>query len=234
MSHWRALALAMLVSGCVPLARSSRPLPPEASDLPIISVEAAIARTPDPRFVVWISGDGGWGNMERETSALLAESGVPTAGINSLRYFWARRTPEETADAIDRIVRAFGQRWGRERFVLVGFSFGADIAPLVAERLSPDVRSRLISAVFLSPSMRASYEVGPDTWFGMGGEDDVEHVIEGLDDFPRTCARGARDAWSACPRADAVGLHVAVLPGGHNLNGDWPQVARLILDAPNP
>src|SRR5262249_52072817 len=122
-----ALALAPVGAHAMDFFARTNPqtLPAELGDLPLVTVEPAGA-THDPRFVIWLSGDGGWSVLERETTGALARAGVPTVGVNALRYYWRRRKPEETARTIDRMVRVFSERWGRARFVLVGFSFGAD------------------------------------------------------------------------------------------------------------
>lgn len=234
-----AYALVAVVTGCAPLSAHSESrfartdpatLPASVADIPIVAVEPTGAF--QNRFVIWISGDGGWGSMERHTSALLADRGVPTAGINTLRYYWSRRSPDEAAAAVDRIARAFAEKWHRSQFELVGFSFGADAGPLIAARLSPDVRARMSAAVFLSPSLRAADHVSPMSWLGFGGEDGVEAAIASLTHVPVVCAHGVHDAGAACPPDDRDLLQVVVLPGGHTLHGDWPLVARLILRAP--
>ncbi|HWA23940.1 MAG TPA: AcvB/VirJ family lysyl-phosphatidylglycerol hydrolase [Caulobacterales bacterium] len=228
-----AMGLACLLAGCSFIsARFTRTdpvvLPAEVSDLPIVAVDP-IDGEKDTRFAIWLSGDGGWGDMERQTTALMARRGVPTAGVNTLRYFWDRRSPEEAARAVERIERAFSARWRRSRFILIGFSFGADMAPLVAERLRPDVRAQLDSAVLLSPTLRASLQVSPRTWLGFGGEHNVEQTIASLTSVPIVCARGVKAAAAACPKTSKAGLRVVVLPGGHSLQDDWPMVAQLAL-----
>lgn len=204
-------------------------LPAQIADLPLV-VKPASGR--DGPFVVWISGDGGWGEMERDVSRLFGLEGTPMVGLNALRYFWSERKPAEVAADLDRIVRAYTPAFGRQRFVLVGFSFGADMAPLVINRLSPDVRARLERAVFLSPARRAAYEVGPMTWLGVGDKDEVGPAIARLTDLDIICVRGRRDPDASCPHHDADLYRVVDLPGGHTLKGDWPNIVRLVLGRP--
>ncbi|MBU6374235.1 MAG: virulence factor [Alphaproteobacteria bacterium] len=233
-----ALAVALMaIAGFVgtaaaacPLHRTPRAaLPKPVADLPLVVTAAPVSPKP---FVVWISGDGGWGEMERDVSRLLQRDGAPMVGVNTLRYFWLQRRPEEVAAALDRIVRAYAPAFGRDRFVLVGFSFGADMAPLVIDRLSPDVRARMDRAVFLSPARRAAYEVGPATWFGVGDKDEVGPAIARLRSLDIVCVRGARDPLASCPTSSATRYTIVDLPGGHTLKGDWPYVARLVLGKP--
>src|SRR5262249_51182676 len=48
-------------------------------------------------FAVLLSGDGGWAGIDKEVASRLAAHGIPVAGVDSLRYFWAPRTPEGLA-----------------------------------------------------------------------------------------------------------------------------------------
>ena len=213
-----------------PLRRTpAAELPALVRDLPLIVSPAPPGRGP---LVVWISGDGGWGEMERDVGRILGEAGAPLVGVNSLRYFWSERRPAEVAQAIDRIVRAFAPKFGRTQFVLVGFSFGADMTPLVIDRLSADVRAQLARAVILSPAVRAAYEVGPATWLGIGDKDEVGPAILSLRGVELICVRGHRDPNAACPAGSAPGYSIVDLPGGHTLEGDWPRIAQMVLDPP--
>src|SRR5690242_4935765 len=64
------------------------------SDLPLIEVRPEHA---SDRLAVFFSGDGGWTSIDQRVSARLAVAGVPVVGVNSLRYFWRKRSPEEAA-----------------------------------------------------------------------------------------------------------------------------------------
>ena len=84
------------------------PAPPASlADLPIVEVEATAGTPGSDSFAVLISGDGGWAGIDKEVAGLLADRGVPTAGVDSLRYFWTARTPAGLAQDIDRIVRYY-------------------------------------------------------------------------------------------------------------------------------
>ncbi|MGE3302050.1 MAG: AcvB/VirJ family lysyl-phosphatidylglycerol hydrolase [Hyphomonadaceae bacterium] len=195
--------------------------------MPILPLEA---QGQGDCFIVWLSGDGGWSALEREVAARAGEQGVPTVGVNSLLYFWRARNGEETARALDEIVRTYSARWSRAQFVLVGYSFGADRGPAAAARLSPDVARRLRAAVFLSPSVRAADRVGLASWLGRGPDHSVAQAILSVKGAAVICVAGARDRHAACP-AGASGVRTVILPGGHTLHGDGARIAALILNA---
>lgn len=205
-------------------------LPEDVADLPLVVKAAPGGAEP---LVVWLSGDGGWGRLERDVEKAYPTQGAPLVGLNSLRYFWKRRSPSETAAAVDRIVRVMGSALDRQRFVLVGFSFGADITPLVAERLSPDVRARLARVLILSPSSKANYRAGPLSWLGLGGKDPVGPAIRRLQGVPVVCISGDLSGAANCPSETAGRVAVYNLSLGHALKGASQRVVQLSFD-PTP
>ena len=117
--------------------------------------------------VIWLSGDGGWGRMERQMTARLAASGVATVGFSTLEYYAKARTPAQGAALVARLESEAETRFGTHSFVLAGFSFGADVAPFVANALPAAMRARLVFVTLPSPGRRASFQVGPRTWLNL-------------------------------------------------------------------
>ena len=113
-----------------------------------------------------MTGDGGWAGLDQELAARLAANGVPTVGLNSLKYFWRERTPEETAGDVARILRHYLSAWNKKRVLLVGYSFGADVLPFVVNRLPSDLRERIASVSLLGIDANASFEVRIAEWVG--------------------------------------------------------------------
>ncbi len=46
-------------------------------------------------------------------------------GVNSLRYFLNKRPAQAVADDLADQLRAHQAKWGRQKILLVGYSFGA-------------------------------------------------------------------------------------------------------------
>ncbi|HEX4618884.1 MAG TPA: AcvB/VirJ family lysyl-phosphatidylglycerol hydrolase, partial [Steroidobacteraceae bacterium] len=134
--------------------------PPEIGDLPVTEVPVAgsSAAQSTPEFALLLTGDGGWAGLDQELAARLAQSGVPTVGLNSLKYFWKQRTPDETARDVVRVLRHYLAAWNRQRVILIGYSFGADVLPFVVNRLPADLRARVASVSLLGIDSNASFE----------------------------------------------------------------------------
>src|SRR5688500_16960505 len=117
-------------------------------------------------LAVLISGDGGWAGIDKELAAALATQGMPVVGLDSLRYFWKKRTPESTAVDVDRLMRHYLAAWKKRSVLLIGFSQGADVMPLVVNRLPATTRDRLQLVALLSLSQTAVFEFHLQNWLG--------------------------------------------------------------------
>jgi type IV secretory pathway VirJ component len=43
------------------------------------------------------SGDGGWADLDRRLGIAFIDRGIPVLGINTFKYYWRKRTPDESA-----------------------------------------------------------------------------------------------------------------------------------------
>lgn len=210
------------------------PVPPtDLADLPVIEVEANADAAPGAvdTFAILISGDGGWAGIDKEVGALLAARGVPTAGVDSLRYFWTARTPAGLARDIDRIVRFYAWHWKKKHVLLIGYSQGADVLPFAVNRLPPATRSLVRLTALVGLSGRAAFEFHVANW--IGGDDDglpVGPEIDRLSSADTLCIYGDDDTDSICPKVGAQHAQVIKMSGGHHFGGNYLPLAQLILD----
>lgn len=65
-------------------------------------VELPAAPSHDAMAIV-LSGDGGWRDLDKQIAQQLQAKGVPTVGLDTLRWFWTSRTPQATADELARL-----------------------------------------------------------------------------------------------------------------------------------
>ncbi len=233
MSPLLVSALASAVERIPPPRPDAPPLPPPVADLPIVEVNAS---KPGPRFAVLITGDGGWVGIDKGLSGAMASAGVPVVGLDSLRYFWKRKTPDETARDVGRILAHYRATWGTSEALLVGYSRGADIVPLVAARLPPTERARLRLVAMLGPGTFAELEVHVIDLFTLKRREltfptqDAVRATGG--EVPMLCVHGAEEHDSLCPHVtDLRWVKQVELPGGHHFSHDYPGLAKIVLDA---
>ena len=207
---------------------AAAPRAPEIGDLPVNEVPAGGSA---PELALLLTGDGGWAGLDQELAARLAQGGVPTVALNSLKYFWSERTPEETARDVARLMRHYLETWHKQRVLLVGYSFGADVLPFVVNRLPADLRARVVSVSLLGIDANASFEVSVADWVG-GGDGGPRTVPEvaALAPLPVLCIYGAGEADSICPGLPAGGAVTRAQVGeGHHFSGEYAALADRIL-----
>jgi type IV secretory pathway VirJ component len=208
--------------------RSSAPadMAREISDLPLHEVHAAGTTG---ELALLLTGDGGWAGLDQELAARLATNGVPTVALNSLKYFWTARTPEQTAHDVERVLRHYLATWHAQRVLLIGYSFGADVLPFVVNRLPADLRSRIASVSLLGIDARASFEVHVAEWIGgAAGGPPTRPELEAMKE-PVLCVYGADESDSICPELPATSVTREEIGKGHHFSGDYSLLADRIL-----
>ena len=203
---------------------------PEVEDLkgiPVVEVPAS--KEGDDRLAIVLSGDGGWADIDKDIGERLAKQGIAVVGFNSLKYFWEEKTPEESAADLERVVHHYLDAWNRKRIVLVGFSFGADVLPLLYERLHADLKERTALVALLAPSSRASFEISVGGWIGVEYHDGPElvPVINGLK-VPVLCVEGTEDDEHPCREVVNPAMEVMTMTGDHHFNGAYEPIAARI------
>lgn len=96
----------------------------DGNALAIPVVEVPAGQTTDT-VTLFLSGDGGWRDLDRDVAGEMAKLGYPVVGIDTLRYYWQHKTPEQSAADLSELMHHYRQKWGTKRFVLTGYSFGA-------------------------------------------------------------------------------------------------------------
>jgi hypothetical protein len=125
-------------------------------DLPLVLLPA------DPHgktMAVIYSGDGGWRDLDKKIGEELQKARIPVVGVDTLRYFWHRQTPEMATAGLERIIGHFVTAWNTPDVLLIGYSFGADIIPFMVNRVKPAVRDHIRLISLLSLSRTAEFEI---------------------------------------------------------------------------
>lgn len=226
------LLLAAAAYAAFTLAREWGYLTPRASvgSLPLVEVPARQGTHGD-LLIVLLSADGGWARLDQELAARLSAEGYPVVGWNSLRYYSTPRTPAVAADDLTAVMHAYRRKWHRPRVLLVGYSFGADVLPIVAAQLPRDDRARVAGVVLLGFWADAEFQFKPAEW--VGRETGVREYAtlpdaRRLADVPVLCIGGDHDRRSVCSRIGTPNVRALTVPAGHGLGAHVSQVFRLM------
>ncbi|MBP1858363.1 virulence factor family protein [Rhizobium herbae] len=221
---WKAFsdALSALVSAS---AGDDNPL-----GLPLTVLDAKPTR--DTMAIVY-SGDGGWRDIDKEVGDILQQQGMPVVGVDSLRYFWSERQPQETADDLHRIIALYSKRWNVKHILLIGYSFGADILPRTYNLLPQADRDRIAQVSLMAVSHQVDYKISVLGWLGATGSDgagDPADDIAKINPALVQCIYGTEDDDDVCPTLKGTGIEVIPIEGGHHFDEDYPALAKRLLD----
>lgn len=203
----------------------------QVGTLPLVEVPAKHHADND-LLVVLLSADGGWARLDEELAGRLSAKGYPVVGWNSLRYYMTPRTPEVAADDLSAVMRAYEQKWGRRRVLLVGYSMGADVLPIVVSRLDPGDRAHVAGMVLLGFWADAEFQFKPSQWMGKSGgipEYPTIPAARELRDVPILCLGGDHDPRSVCARIGTPNVRAVTIPSGHSLGAHVDQVFTVMM-----
>lgn len=178
---------------------------------------------------IFISGDGGWNKFEQEIADSLAGLGIPTIGLDTKKYFWNRRTPEETASDIASSINKNNRIWQRESFLFIGYSLGAELVPFIANRLPEPVKTKISMLVLLSPAPTTDFEVHFTDMLGINSRHDSYKVIEEISrikTIPVLLIFGAEEKTKVPAMLTGEPVKLITVPGDHTYNHD----SSLILE----
>jgi len=204
----------------------------EVKNLPLIITNSKISDKQAP-LALLISGDGGWYSFEQQIADNLALRGIPTIGLDSKKYFWHRRTPEETASDIAKALNYYGKEWGRTRYVLIGYSLGAEIVPFITNRLPEDVKSKVQSTVLLSPATTTDFEIHITNMLGMGNKQNTYNTTEEIikmQNIPTLLIFGEGEKNQLPELLGGTKAIIRKIPGDHHYKFNLPLIMQTMKE----
>jgi type IV secretory pathway VirJ component len=218
-------------------ANQNRAVAPPAAlgDLPVVEVPAQPSAPATDAFAIIMSGDGGWAGLDQDIAAALSAKGIPTVGLDSLRYYWTARTPEGLAADTDRLIRYYLSHFGKKRVLLIGYSQGADVLPFAVNRLPATSKSYVALMAILGMSEHALFEFHVSSWISddNSGPETLPEVNR-VSGMPVLCIYGEDEHDSLCPKLDPKKFNLVKVKGGHHFDGNYAGLADRILSAAKP
>jgi type IV secretory pathway VirJ component len=227
----------ILIVGLLAAVRAHAAVPDERcsaradiTGLPVVTLGTNI---PSDRFAVMITGDGGWRRIDQKITDRLRAAGIPIAGFVASDYFRKRRSPEESACALERVIRYYKIQWHKSKVILIGYSRGADVLPFMVSRLPRDLResTQLIALLGLEPAIDFKYSPAwaPGAYTRKEPQYDVKPEVEKLRGMNVLCIFGAKEKDSLCHILDQHAFKIVAEPGGHHFGGKYRDIADIIL-----
>lgn len=221
-------------------ALAARPLPEQIADvvgaiagdaaldgLPVVPIKA---QGTSKGIVVFVSGDGGWRDLDKTMGEWMATQGFDVLGVDALRYFWGDKPPEQFAADITTLVMTADPS-ARLPVLLVGYSFGADTLPFAWPHLSEDLQNRIGTVALLGPGLATGFQISVSGWLGMtGGSEKVVPAIAAIPSAKVLCVYGVEEKASACLDPALAAVARIRTGGGHHFDGDYQALGERVLE----
>jgi type IV secretory pathway VirJ component len=200
------------------------------SDLPLTELPASGSST---TLLIFLSGDGGWRDIDKEIGEYLAAHGISVVGVDSLRYFWRHKNAKQIATDLERIADHYLDKWKLSSVALAGYSFGADVLPMTWAEFEPKTQSRTQLIALLGVEPTFDLEVSVSGWLGLASSSNID-MRPSLKTLPKDkvmCVYGIEekeDKETACVLPELQGATLVERPGGHHFDGHYEPIAEEI------
>ena len=187
----------------------------------------------DGTVALFFSGDGGWYGFEQNIADKIALLGIPTIGIDTKRYFWNKKTPQETANDMAALLYYYGKEWNKTRFTLVGYSQGAEIVPFVVNLLPENLKSRISSVVMLSPATYTDFEIHITNMLGLGSRQNKFNVVDEIlriKNVPALCIFGEGEKTPVPHLLQDSRVKTVFIPGDHHYRSNETLIVKTMKD----
>ncbi|WP_321494317.1 AcvB/VirJ family lysyl-phosphatidylglycerol hydrolase [uncultured Desulfobacter sp.] len=138
----------------------------------------------------------------------LSKKGFSVACLNSLAYFWSKKTPGTAARDLDRIINHYLTRWDKNKVWLTGVAL-------------------------ISPSLHSDFEISISSWRGNSKREPKYPLLPELtksEAYPVLCLAGDDDDDDClCKNLNLTGVKSVLLPGGHHLGGDYDRLVDTLV-----
>jgi type IV secretory pathway VirJ component len=188
------------------------------------------ATKPGDTFAIILTGDGGWRRIDDKLTRDLHEHGVSVVGFITPDYFSERRTPGESAKALERTIREYQTKWHRPHVILIGYSRGADVLPFMASRLSDKRNIDLIALLGLESTIDFRYYRLPFL-HSKEPQFPVRPEVEKLRGQRILCVYGEKEKESLCRSLDPALAMPVRTKGAHHFAGNYKAIAEAIVRA---
>jgi type IV secretory pathway VirJ component len=183
-------------------------------------------------MAIVLSGDGGWRDLDKQIAGILQSEGVPTVGLDTLRWFWSARTPQETGAELAWLIDLYTDKWKVPKVILVGYSFGADVLPDAYLTIPPEARAKVAQISLLGLATMADWQITVSGWLGKASST-ARPTGPALAKLPPAivqCVHGEGETDSACPSLEGTGVEIITTKGGHHFDGNYQALAEKIID----
>jgi type IV secretory pathway VirJ component len=185
-------------------------------------------------LVIYLTGDGGWNDFSKNLSQEFEKQGYGVVTLNCRKYFWNEKSPEVLAHDIELLSEYFMKQWGKTSIIIVGYSFGADVASFLPSHLPVELKKKIKRIALLSPSASTDFVVKISDLFGENDTDKRKFkVLQEIEKsaLPTICIFGEEEdlILKSFLRNDKEHT-VYKLPGKHEYQNNYSKLVEKVFD----
>lgn len=116
-------------------------------------------RNSDKPIIFYLSGDAGFNTFSTTFSQELYRKGYDVFVLNSKNYFWTKKTPDQSSKDSENYLKQVLKNRKNKKIIIIGFSYGADVAPFIYNRFDADFQKNIQSLIIIGPSKVNDFEI---------------------------------------------------------------------------
>lgn len=178
------------------------------------------------KLIVLLSGDGGNTTSNIKLAEALAKTDTTVLLINSKKYFWEQKTPNQFASDIEEFIVEYMKKEKKTSFSIAGYSFGADVVSFLPARISPQLDKKMQHVLLFSPSETTDYVIKIADMLSITSKKRKYDVVGEISSHGRkvVCILGGdKEMYQKLSNTKAKTFQFS---GGHNFNNDFDNVVR--------
>jgi type IV secretory pathway VirJ component len=184
-----------------------------------------------PKIIIW-SGDGGWhSDLDVKLGETFAGLGFEVTGLDTNVWFDKLRTREETAQKLSDMLRAETRNDPRQKIIVLGWSYGADVLPIAYNHLTAAEQKIISNLVLLSGGKLTQLQVTLAERTGLApGHIPLEPELALIPRDKLICVYSDPEKDNSSCLSEAVkGAKVLEISGGHAFDHDAPMVVSRLM-----
>lgn len=184
-------------------------------------------------LVLYMSGDGGWNNFNQQLTQQLEKEEYGIISLNTRKYFWyLGKSPQIFAHDIEQLSNYYMKEWNKSSLIIVGYSFGADVAIFLPRLLSINLQQKIKKIVLISPSASTDFVIRLSDMAGQSENANRKYKVEAeiaKTQLPVICIFGNDEELilkSSLKKNRNLTIHE--LPGDHRYNNNFSLLSKTI------
>lgn len=204
----------------------------QESEMKQIPLQISAEKGNQTTLMIYITGDGGLTDFSQSFVQELEKQGYGVVSLNSRKYFWSQRDPDDFANDIEKIAEYYLKAWGKTSLAIAGYSFGANVGAFLPSRLSPAILEKVKLFALLSPSSSTDFVIRISDLLKEKDTTDRKYKLEPElihINFPVMIFFGKEEQLAlknSLRKNESIVIHE--LPGDHKYNNDYDLLLKLM------